>query len=104
MRHPDPRDGDEKMQALVVLAIFVVLAILGPLIGTDSRVPGGWTNPTGDKIWPDPWRRPNRPAGTSMRRRLSRLCRSRWTFPGLPCGKETIVVIRIGGLISQSRQ
>lgn len=26
-------------------------------------------------------------------------CRSRWIFPGLPCGKETIVVIGICGLI-----
>ena len=49
------------MHMLVVAALFTLLAILGPLIGTDSRVTGGWT-PTepGGKIWPDPPRRPDR--------------------------------------------
>lgn len=42
------------MELLVVLALFALLAILGPWVGADSRVPGGWT-PTepGGKIWPD---------------------------------------------------
>jgi hypothetical protein len=31
------------MEMLVVLGLFVLLAILGPVIGADSRVPGGWT-------------------------------------------------------------
>ena len=31
------------MELLVVAALFTLLAILGPLIGADSRVPGGWT-------------------------------------------------------------
>ena len=31
------------MEMLVVLGLFVVLASLGPVIGADSRVPGGWT-------------------------------------------------------------
>ena len=33
---------------------FIVLAILGPWLGADSRAPGGWT-PTDpdDKLWPD---------------------------------------------------
>jgi len=53
------------MEMLVVLAPFVVLAILGPVPAADSRVPGGWT-PTepGGKIWPDSPRVPDRPAET----------------------------------------
>ena len=60
------------MEMLVVLGLFVVLAILGPLIGADSRVPGGWT-PTepGGKIWPDPRRMPDRQAGTPRWQRFS---------------------------------
>ena len=30
------------MEMLVVLGLFVVLAVLGPVIGADSPVPGGW--------------------------------------------------------------
>lgn len=42
------------MELLVILALFLALAILGPWFGVDSRVPGGWT-PTdpADKIWPE---------------------------------------------------
>ena len=60
------------MEMLVVLGLFVVLAILGPVIGADSRVPGGWT-PTepGGKIWPDPQREPYRPSKTPPRQSLS---------------------------------
>ena len=40
---------------LIALAFFVLLAILGPLFGADSRVPGGWS-PTepGGKLWQGP--------------------------------------------------
>ena len=31
------------MELLVALAFFTLLAILGPWVGVDSRVPGGWT-------------------------------------------------------------
>ena len=58
------------MQLLVVIALFTLLAILGPLIGTDSRVPGGWT-PTepGSKIWPNPPRTPDHAARTVLQHR-----------------------------------
>jgi hypothetical protein len=61
------------MEMLVVLGLFVVLAILGPVIGADSRVPGGWT-PTepGDKIWPDPQRKPDRQTATQTGPRPSK--------------------------------
>jgi hypothetical protein len=50
------------MELLVVLALFIALAILGPWLGVDSRVPGGWT-PTDpdDKIWPDKAATPDPP-------------------------------------------
>jgi hypothetical protein len=56
------------MEMLVVFGLFVVLAILGPVIGADSRVPGGWapTEP-GGKIWPDPLRKPDRQTETQTR-------------------------------------
>lgn len=42
------------MELLVVLAFFTLLAVLGPWVGADSRVPGGWTaTDPEDKIWPD---------------------------------------------------
>ena len=55
------------MELFVVITLFTLLAILGPLIGADSRVPGGWT-PTepGGKIWPDPQRQPDREARTAL--------------------------------------
>ena len=55
------------MELLVVITLFTLLAILGPLIGADSRVPGGWipTEP-GGKIWPDPPRPSDRPARTAL--------------------------------------
>ena len=58
------------MELLVVAALFTLLAILGPLIGADSRVPGGWT-PTepGGKIWPDPQRTPDRESRTALQHR-----------------------------------
>ena len=76
------------MEMLVVLGLFVVLAVLGPVIGADSRVPGGWTPPTepAGKIWPDPLREPDRPSrntsaaerfGTSVAHVISRLTRRR---------------------------
>lgn len=60
------------MEMLVVLGLFVVLAILGPGIGADSRVPGGWT-PTepGGKLWSDPPRKPDQPVEAPTRQRLS---------------------------------
>jgi hypothetical protein len=60
------------MELLVVAALFTLLAILGPLIGADSRVPGGWT-PTepGGKIWPDPPRTPDRESRTVVTAPLS---------------------------------
>jgi hypothetical protein len=40
---------------LIALGFFVVIAILGPLLGADSRVPGGWTPiEPGGKLWPGP--------------------------------------------------
>jgi p-aminobenzoyl-glutamate transporter AbgT len=40
---------------LIVLGFFVLLAILGPMFGADSRVPGGWTPiEPGGKLWPGP--------------------------------------------------
>ena len=50
------------MELLVVLALFIALAVLGPWLGVDSRVPGGWT-PTDpdDKIWPDKAATPDPP-------------------------------------------
>jgi len=52
------------MALLVVLALFTVLAILGPWLGADSRVPGGWT-PTDpdDRLWPDRAETPDPPTG-----------------------------------------
>ncbi len=42
------------MELVVVLAVFALLAILGPLVGVDNRGPGGWTPTEPDgKIWPD---------------------------------------------------
>ena len=51
------------MELLLALAFFTLLAILGPWIGVDSRVPGGWTptDPRG-KIWPDRPAQPDPPA------------------------------------------
>jgi len=40
---------------LIALAFFVLLAILGPLVGADSRVPGGWSPiEPGGKLWSGP--------------------------------------------------
>jgi hypothetical protein len=40
---------------LVALAFFVTLGILGPLVGADSRVSGGWSPiEPGGKLWPGP--------------------------------------------------
>jgi len=51
------------MELLVVLALFMMLAVLGPRVGVDSRVPGGWTATDPDaKIWPDRAVRPDPPA------------------------------------------
>ena len=50
------------MELLVVLALFMMLAVLGPWGGVDSRVPGGWTATDPDaKIWPDRAVRPDPP-------------------------------------------
>ena len=61
------------MEMLVVLGLLVVLAILGPVIGADSRVTRGRapTEP-GGKIWPDPQRKPDRPSKTQPRPRPSK--------------------------------
>ena len=42
------------MELFVALAFFTLHAILGPWVGVDSIVPGGWT-PTDPRsnIWPD---------------------------------------------------
>ncbi len=58
------------MELLVVAALCTLLAILGPWIGADSRVSGGWT-PTepGEKIWPDQARSPDREARTTLQHR-----------------------------------
>ena len=38
---------------LIVLGFFILIAILDPLVGADSRVPGGWTPiEPGGKLWP----------------------------------------------------
>ena len=51
------------MELLVVLALLMMLAVLGPWVGVDSRVPGGWTATDSDaKIWPDRAVRPDPPA------------------------------------------
>ena len=52
------------MELLIVLAFFTLLAVLGPWVGADSRVPGGWaaTDPEA-KIWPDRAVPPDRPSG-----------------------------------------
>ncbi len=40
--------------ALIVLALFVLLAVAGPLLGTDSRRPRGWTAGEPDSpLWSD---------------------------------------------------
>jgi hypothetical protein len=40
---------------LIALGFFILIAILGPLVGADSRVPGGWTSiEPGGKLWPGP--------------------------------------------------
>ncbi len=40
---------------LIALAFFITLAILGPLVGADSRVSGGWSPiPSGGKLWSGP--------------------------------------------------
>jgi hypothetical protein len=40
---------------LIALGFFVLLAVLGPLVGADSRVSGGWTPiEPGGKLWPGP--------------------------------------------------
>ena len=58
------------MELLVVAALCTLLAILGPWIGADSRVPGGWTPTEPDeKIWPDPARSPDREARITLQHR-----------------------------------
>ena len=38
---------------LIALGFFILIAILGPLVGADSRVSGGWTKiEPGSKLWP----------------------------------------------------
>ena len=40
---------------VIALGFFVLLAVLGPLVGADSRVPGGWTPiEPGGQLWPGP--------------------------------------------------
>ena len=40
---------------LIALGFFILIAILGPLLGADSRVPGGWAPiEPGGKLWPGP--------------------------------------------------
>ena len=40
---------------LVALAFFTLLAILGPLVGADSQVSGGWSPiEPGGKLWQNP--------------------------------------------------
>jgi hypothetical protein len=34
--------------------LFIVIAILGPLLGADIRFPGGDPTEPGGKIWPGP--------------------------------------------------
>jgi hypothetical protein len=60
------------MELLVVLAFFIVLAILGPWLGADSRVPGGWapTDPD-DKLWPERPAPPDPPPSRRMGRAAS---------------------------------
>ena len=62
------------MRIVVVLALFITLAILGPWLGADSRVTGGWTPTDPAKLWPDrrtpgPDRR-GRPAAPAQPARL----------------------------------
>ena len=49
-------DGGAGMVTLLIaLGFFVLLAVLGPLVGADSRVPGGWTPiEPGGQLWPGP--------------------------------------------------
>ena len=56
---------------LALVGLLVLLAILGPWLGADSRVPGGgWIRtPPGGKLWPDPLVQPDRPSGRGRRRR-----------------------------------
>jgi len=65
--------GDTEMGLLVVRTLFVALAVLGPWVGADSRVRGGWT-PTepGQTIWPDRPVAPDRPARTPFLQRFWR--------------------------------
>jgi hypothetical protein len=60
------------MKLPVVAALFTLPAVLGPWLGADSRVSGGWT-PTqpGGKIWPDPPRTPDRESRTVVTAPLS---------------------------------
>jgi len=45
----------EMATLLIALGFFVLLAVLGPLVGADSRVSGGWTPiESGGKLWPGP--------------------------------------------------
>jgi hypothetical protein len=47
--------GAGMVTLLIALGFFIVIAILGPLLGADSRVPGGWTPiEPGGKLWPGP--------------------------------------------------
>jgi hypothetical protein len=40
---------------LITLGFFVLLAVLGPLVGADSRVSGGWSPiEPGGKLWQNP--------------------------------------------------
>ncbi|HOZ57589.1 hypothetical protein [Nakamurella multipartita] len=41
--------------ALIVLALFLLLAVAGPRFGTDSRRPRGWAERDPDTaLWSDP--------------------------------------------------
>ena len=55
-RTPRHLPGVRKMVTLLIaLGFFILIAILGPLLGADSRVPGGWTPiEPGGKLWPGP--------------------------------------------------
>jgi len=56
-RHLDltRRGCREMVTLLIALGFFILIAVLGPLVGADSRVPGGWTPiEPGGKLWPGP--------------------------------------------------
>ncbi len=59
LENETPRFESNGVQGMVTLLIalgfFILIAILGPLVGADSRVPGGWTSiEPGGKLWSGP--------------------------------------------------